>query len=366
MTRNTSLLFKPFVSEKLQLKNRLLMAPMTRSQSPGGIPGQNVVDYYRRRAEGEIGLIITEGTTINHPLASGDKNVPCFHGEALSGWQNVVSEVHAAGGKIAPQLWHLGAMRKAEDSPHPDLVSMGPGDISPMGEESIRPMSMEDIEQVIAAYAQGAADARRLGFDALEIHGAHGYLLDQFFWKKVNQRSDRFGGSVSKRAQFAVEVVQAIRAEVGEDFPIIMRFSQFKIGNYDARIAESPQELEQLLMPLVDAGVDIFHASQRRFWEAEFPGSDLNLAGWSKKITGKPGITVGSVGLDIDFISSFAGEDAQGGGLDELLERLEHDEFDLVAVGRALISDPAWAKKIHAGQVAEVTTFKREDLASLK
>lgn len=364
---DTSLLFTPFISEKLQLKNRLLMAPMTRTQSPNGIPGPNVADYYRRRAEGDISLIITEGTSINHPVASGDSSIPCFHGkEALAGWQQVVDAVHAAGGKIAPQLWHQGAMRKPEKAAHPELPSMGPSTVNPYGEDSpIVAMSEKDIAETIAAFAQAATDAKRLNFDALEIHGAHGYLPDQFMWSKLNTRTDRYGGSIQNRVRFAAETVAAVRAAVGPDFPILYRFSQFKIANYEDRIANTPEELEQILTPLVDAGVDIFHASQRRFWEAEFEGSPLNLAGWTKKLSGKPVITVGSVGLDTDFISSFAGTDAHTGGLEKLLERLGDEEFDLVAIGRALISDPAWARKVHTHQEDEIIAFDREDLARL-
>lgn len=364
---DTSLLFTPFISEKLQLKNRLLMAPMTRSQSPNGIPGTNVADYYRRRAEGEIGLIITEGTTVSDPVASGDSKVPCFHGEeALAGWKRVVESVHAAGGKIAPQLWHQGAMRKTEKAAHPELPSIGPSAVNPYGENSpITPMNKSDIAKVINAFAEAAASAKGLQFDAVEIHGAHGYLPDQFMWSKLNTRTDEYGGPLQNRVRFAVETVEAVREAVGPDFPILYRFSQFKIANYEEKIASTPQELEQILTALVDAGVDIFHASQRRFWEAEFPDSPLNLAGWTKKLSGKPVITVGSVGLDTDFISSFQGQDAHSGGLEELLERLAHEEFDLVAIGRALITDPAWARKIHQHQEQDIMPFSREDLARL-
>jgi 2,4-dienoyl-CoA reductase-like NADH-dependent reductase (Old Yellow Enzyme family) len=367
MSPDLSLLFQPFVSEKLKLDNRLLMAPMTRTQSPLGIPGPDVAAYYRRRAEGEISLIITEGTSIGHPVASGDSSIPCFHGEkALDAWQHVVNEVHAAGGKIAPQLWHQGAMRTTQKALHPELSSIGPSEINPYAEDSpVRSMTQQDIDECIGAFAKAAADAKRLKFDALEIHGAHGYLPDQFMWPKLNQRDDAYGGSIEKRVRFAAETVKAVRQAVGPDYPIIYRFSQFKIANYEDKIASSPQELEKILSPLVDAGVDIFHASQRRFWDAEFEGSPMNLAGWTKKLTGKPVITVGSVGLDTDFISSFSGEDAHSGGLDQLLDRLSHEEFDLVAVGRALISDSHWAQKIHQQQERDIIPFAREDLNRL-
>ncbi|MFD6127518.1 12-oxophytodienoate reductase, partial [Streptomyces hydrogenans] len=138
---------------------------------------------------------------------------------------------------------------------------------------------------------------------------------------------------------------------------------QWKQDAYDARLAETPEILEAILAPLVVAGVDVFHASTRRHWIPEFDGSDLNLAGWTRKLTGKPTITVGSVGLDGDFIHAFAGEGAPVQGIDDLLDRLERDEFDMVAVGRALLQDPQWAAKVLAGRTDELKPY---DAAAVK
>tara|TARA_R110000824_G_scaffold315042_1_gene502009 strand:+ start:32896 stop:33999 length:1104 start_codon:yes stop_codon:yes gene_type:complete len=367
MPLSPDILFTPFQSSKLNLKNRLVMAPMTRNHSPAGVPGQNVVDYYRRRAEGEVGLIITEGTTINHPVASNDVNIPSFHGEAsLAGWRKVVEAVHAAGGKIVPQLWHQGAQRAAGTGPNPELPAIGPSGYSKPGEQSAKIMSQQDIDDVIAAFAQAARDAKALNFDGIELHGAHGYLIDQFFWEELNKRDDKYNGSITERTRFAVEIIEAVRQAVGPDFPIIFRFSQFKIGDYDAKLAHNPQELEEFLKPLLAAGVDLFHASTRRFWEPAFDDSQLTLAGWTKKISGKPTIAVGSVGLDIDFMSSFGGAESNPASLDELITRLDNEEFDLIAVGRALISDPAWANKIQQGKEKSIATFSPADLQTLK
>jgi len=342
------------------------MAPMTRNHSPDGTPGQDVVDYYQRRAEGEVGLIITEGTTIDHPVASNDVNIPFFHGDAaLAGWAKVVEAVHTAGGKICPQLWHMGAQRENGTGPNPELKSVGPSGLSVTGEQTAEAMTQQDIDDVIGAFVKAAVSAKALNFDGIELHGAHGYLLDQFFWEKQNKRDDKYAGSITARTRFAVEIVEAIRHEVGADFPIILRFSQFKIPAYDAKIAETPQALEEFLSPLVDAGVDIFHASTRRFWEAEFSNSELTLAGWTKKLSGKPTIAVGSVGLDVDFMSSFGGAESKITGLDNLLTRLDQEEFDLIAVGRALIGDPDWGRKIHQDSEDSIAVFQPENLQTL-
>jgi 2,4-dienoyl-CoA reductase-like NADH-dependent reductase (Old Yellow Enzyme family) len=226
-------------------------------------------------------------------------------------------------------------------------------------------LSAEAVEQLIEDFICAAERAEKAGFDGVEIHGAHGYLIDQFFWEGTNQRTDNWGGSLENRTRYGVEIVKAIRAAVGPDFPIVMRYSQWKQQDYTARLAETPQLLEQFLTPLSDAGVDIFHCSQRRYWENEFDGSDMNLAGWTKKIIGKPTITVGSVGLNVDFIGAFGGKGSTTKSIDDLLERLDKGEFDLVAVGRALLQDPQWVNKVRDGKTNELKEFSAESLATL-
>jgi 2,4-dienoyl-CoA reductase-like NADH-dependent reductase (Old Yellow Enzyme family) len=366
---NTDILFQPFSLGPLALNNRIVMAPMTRNMSPENVPTDDVVEYYRRRAVGGTGLIITEGTCVDHIAASGYPGVPYFHGEErLAGWKKVVEAVHAEGGKIAPQLWHCGGMRKAGTMPEGDVDGYTPSGMNVPGKVSRHVMSKQDIDDVIAAFARGAANAKQLGFDAVEIHGAHGYLLDQFFWAGTNVRDDEYGGSLENRGRFVKEIVEACRAEVGPDFPIILRFSQWKQQDYDARLCDTPEELEQFLKPLSAAGVDIFHCSERRFWESLFAGSELNLAGWTRKITGKPTITVGSVGLTEDFIP-LPGEatfrEAEPASLDSLMEKMDRGEFDLVAVGRAMISNPDWANRVRAGELLEMQSFAKEHLFAL-
>jgi len=153
---------------------------------------------------------------------------------------------------------------------------------------------------------------------------------------------------------------------VSAEFPVCLRFSQWKLQDYAARLAPTPAELESFLAPLSAAGVDIFHCSQRRFWETEFEGSALNLAGWTKKLTGKPTITVGSITLNQEFTRSFATPDtAAVTGIEELVERLERGEFDLVAVGRSLIVNPAWPTTVRRGAVDELKPFQRDVLKEL-
>ncbi|MCE7066937.1 NADH:flavin oxidoreductase [Dyadobacter sp. CY326] len=363
----TDTLFRPFSLKSLNIKNRIVMAPMTRSFSPNGVPTDAVAAYYSKRAENEVGLILSEGTVIDRVSSSNDADIPHFHGEqSLAGWQKVISQVHSSGGAMGPQIWHMGVMDNHHSGWVPAEPFEGPSGIGRPGFVNGKVMNDNDIAEVITAFGRSAADAKRLGFDTLELHGAHGYLIDQFFWDQTNKRSDIFGGkTLPERSRFAIEVIKEVRKQVGPDFALIIRLSQFKPSAYDNKLAATPQEMEAWLNPLAEAGIDIFHCSQRRFWEPEFEGSDLNFAGWAKKLTGQATITVGSIGLTGEFLAAFAGESSEPSSLDELVRRMDRGDFDLVAVGRPLLADPAWAHKIHESRTAELKGFSKEALREL-
>lgn len=369
MARSIEPLFTPLQIRNLQLRNRLVMAPMTREFSPNGVPGSDVAEYYRRRAD--VGLIVTEGVAIPHPGSVDKTTVPLMYGEeALAGWRRVVEEVHGEGGIIFPQLWHQGILRDPRSSAHPDFGGIRPsgiwgpeGGIVSLEAEFVdylrpptRPMTESEIQEVIDAYAQAAANAAGLGFDGIAIHAAHGYLIDSFLWKHTNLRTDQWGGDHVQRTRFAVEVVKAVRAAIGAELPIMYRFSQFKMQDYRAQIAENPQQLEEILGPISDAGVDLFDASTRYFNVPTFEGSNLNLAGWARKVTGKPTMTVGGVGLNKGFGASMDKRtDADTvNNLDLLMERFDGGEFDLIGVGRSILNDPDWVRKAREGQPFEV------------
>lgn len=362
-------LFTPFECKSLKLANRVLMAPMSRYFSPAGIPGDDVAAYYRRRIDGGVAGVITEGVAVDASGSVAADTIPRFYGDAaLAGWNKTIESVHAAGGAFIPQLWHVGGCTDFNhpDSPHDPLKS--PSGYVGAEIEGGAPMTDEDIADAIASFARGAADAKRIGCDAIELHGGHGYLFDQFFWDVTNRRSDKYGGSdIADRVRFAVDVIRATREAVGSDYAVVFRLSQWKVYDYEAKIARDPQELERWLAPLADAGVDIFHCSERRFWEPTFAGSDLNLAGWAKKVTGKPTITVGSVALDRDLMADFVDGVSTPtlGKLEELAQRFDRGEFDLVAVGRPLLSDPEWLEKVRAGRLSELKPYSKDALETL-
>ena len=367
MPRSVDCLFKPFAINEMDLANRIVMAPMTRSFSPGNVPNEKVVDYYRRRAEGDVGLILTEGVSPNTVTATGTPNVPNIVTDAAkAGWRAVTDAVHAANGKIGIQLWHEGPYRNPAKTDHPDTPSWSASGVKVPGKQLWEPMSETEIETAITEFVEAAIASKETGFDCVEFHGAHSYLLDSFFWDQTNLRGDQWGGGWEGRTAFACEIIRRSRAALGADYPLIIRLSQWKQQDFTVNAAASPDELTAWLTPLVDAGIDAFHCSQRRFWEPTFEGSDLNFAGWAKKLTGKPSISVGSVGLSGDFTAIYGDNGgSEPASLDGLIDRMARDEFDLIAVGRALLKDPEWVMKVREGRTGDLMTFDKSDLMTL-
>jgi 2,4-dienoyl-CoA reductase-like NADH-dependent reductase (Old Yellow Enzyme family) len=368
-------LFRPFQVHDLVLKNRVVMAPMGKGHAVDGVLDVNYAAYYRRRAEGQAGLIIGGATAVPHINAANDIHEPHFHGDAvLTAWQHACEEVHAGGGHIMPQLYHAGLQGVSMTPPPwpligPSALWLPPpqadgsaGEMRVMGE----PMRQADIDAVIDAFATAVASAQSLGFDGVELHAAHGFLIDQFFWEKTNLRQDRYGGDLRDRTRFAVEIIEECRRRVGARFPIFMRISQFKMTDYTAQLAKTPAQLASFLEPLVDAGIDVFDCSQRRIAEPTFSDSDLNFAGWVKKLSGRPTISNGGVGLSKDA-ATFGTAGVYGmqaapsvAQLQQLCERMERGEFDLISVARAMLGDAQWAAKVARGADHELQPFRAE------
>jgi 2,4-dienoyl-CoA reductase-like NADH-dependent reductase (Old Yellow Enzyme family) len=343
-------LFRPLTVGTLNVPNRFAMAPMTRQASPGGVPGPDVAEYYRRRAAGGVGLIITEGVRLPDPAAGHPYSIPTIAGDdVMGGWKRVVDAVHSSGATIAAQLWHQGAERADSDGVSP----VSPSGVDGLGRAKGRALETGELTGVAELFAAAARTAKDAGFDTVELHGAHGYLLDEFLWERTNSRTDGYGGSLAARTRFPAEVVAAVRAAVGPDYPVIFRFSQWKGLDYTASIADDPTQLEQLLAPLVEAGVDVFHPSTRRHYAPAFPDhhGSLSLAGWTKKITGRPVIAVGSVGLQTQFRSEKRGQVIQPASVERLVEQFDAGEFDVVAIGRALLADPGWVNRLRDGEL---------------
>jgi N-ethylmaleimide reductase len=227
VTKNTANLdlFSSYQLGPLQLPNRLVMAPMTRNRAgPDNVPVPTNVTYYQQRAS--AGLIVTEGTQVS-PRGQGYAATPGIHSaEQVAGWKLVTDAVHAAGGRIFAQLWHVGRIS------HPSVqedggIPIAPSALKPAGQiftpggmlDFVTPRALQtaEVKDVVEEFRRGAANARRAGFDGVELHAANGYLIDQFLRDKTNQRTDHYGGSVANRARFLVEVTEALVGEWGAD-----------------------------------------------------------------------------------------------------------------------------------------------------
>ena len=358
------MLFEPYKLKNINLRNRVVMAPMTRNQSPGGIPTNEVVAYYSRRAKAEVGLIITEGIEVSHEASSAYPDVPRLDTkEAREGWKRVVNGIKENGGSVIAQLWHCGGFRKLGMQPNPEVPGHTASGLVKPGKKVAHEMTLEDIKQTINAYASDAKYCEEIGFDGVEIHGAHGYLIDNFFWEGTNIRDDSYGGSIEKRSQFVSEIIQAVRSNISQEFILGLRFSQWKQHDFEAKLAHTTDDLKKVLLSPVESGLDYLHSSMRRFWESEFEGSEENLAYWTKKISNIPTIGVGSVGLDSDFIDMTA--PSKPANIDKAIDDISKEKYDLLAVGRALLSDHEWVLKMKEGRLKDVIPYSKEALLKL-
>jgi 2,4-dienoyl-CoA reductase-like NADH-dependent reductase (Old Yellow Enzyme family) len=361
-------LLQPFRIRHLQLRNRFVMPGMQRWWCVEGAPDHRMVEYYRRRVLGGAALIISESCTVDHPSATKNPTFARMSPQTREAWRACMTAVHEAGGAMFMQLWHQGGVNYGGDAEvNPEFVALSPSGLSAPGQPFGRAASEADLDGLKSAYVQGALDAVEIGADGVELHCAHGFLLDQFLWPKTNLRTDRYGGpAITDRATFIAELTEAVRAAIGPDVVISVRISQWKESDYDARIVDEPDQLGQLVRLLRSAGADIFHVSTRRFWTPEWEGSDLGLAGWAKSFTDAAVIAVGSVGLDVDVMASLNGEEGQATGasrMDELVRRFQRGDFDLISVGRSQIGDPAWVAKMSHHRIPDIRAFRAGDTA---
>ncbi len=335
--REVEILFRPFAHRKIQLPTRIVMA---QEHAPYGLSTQSMMQYYRYRAANEVGLILTAPVAIDDASAAADIKTPLFYGgTALRTWKQICRVVHATHCKIAPLLRHAGMCRpRGESVPHPEASPIGPSGIDPYTlEHNGEAMSKSRMTQVVKAYAQAAKVAKALDFDAVEVDGSEGSLIDQFFRPETNHRHDVYSAQALARTRFAADIIHAIRKGVGKSFPIIFRFSQRGIGQCHTRLATTPEELAEFLQPLRNAGVDIFHCTGSSFALPEFEGSGLNLAGWTRIITGAPVISTGEEATQSHE------------NLQKLYNMMQRDEVDLVSLMGELKNDPTWASQLHRG-----------------
>lgn len=344
MKNRDSKLFQPFKIKGMELKNRVVMAPMhTKFASEFGEVTDRMISYLTERAKGGAGLIILENTCIDWKYGRAAGNPVTLHDDLnRSGLSNIALAVHRYDTKIITQLHHTGRQNLRSnigggDAPvAPSVVK------SKIGGDEPRALSEEEIEKIIQQYVDAARRTKDAGFDGVELHGAHGYLLTQFYSPYTNRRDDKWGGSRQNRARFPVEVVRRIRAEVGKEFPIFYRLSA------EERVAGGTtlEDTIFLVRLLEDAGVDCFDVTAGIYDSIEWiytlqgvaPGSLIPLAETVKKNTSKPVIGVSRLGWDLKYAESV----------------LEENKIDLVAIGRSFLADPHLPKKYYEGKEEDI------------
>jgi len=273
----TLAMLRPVRLGAIDLKNRILMAPMTRARAPSRVPTPSMVEYYRQRAG--AGLIITEATQISQQ-GTGTLATPGIHTpEQIAGWRAVTEAVHGAGGRIVCQIWHCGRVSHSvfqKDGAAPVAPSAVRGTIRTFTEEGFVPTSqpraltLDEIPAVVNDFRQAARNALDAGFDGVQIHGANGYLIDQFLRDGVNQREDRYGGSIENRCRFLLEVTDAVIDEVGADRTAV-RLSPFST-TWDCHDSQPAPLFQHAIAQLEPRGLAFLEIVER-VYESSVSGS---------------------------------------------------------------------------------------------
>ncbi|KFC75312.1 NADH:flavin oxidoreductase/NADH oxidase [Bosea sp. LC85] len=339
-------LFSPVRIGKLALSNRLVVAPMTRvSATVDGRATEGMASYYRSFAEGGFGLIVTEGIYTDKVFSQGYQYQPGLaDAEQVEAWRQVVSTVHDAGGRIVAQLMHAGGL--AQGNIHRDHT-IGPSALRPKGEQMAfyrgngpyripRAMSEADIGEAVAGFASAAALAGEAGFDGVEIHGANGYLLDQFLTEGINLRQDRYGGSIAGRLQLLVEVSEAVRSAVGADHVVGLRISQAKVNDFLHKRIGGGREAEAMFGALGTLPLDYIHTTEFEAWRPAFGDDGPSLAALARTHARLPVLANGSL------------HDPQ-----RAAAMIEGDEADFVSLGRGALTHADWPKRAREGLALE-------------
>jgi len=341
-----AMLFTPLRVGALNLPNRLAVAPMTRvSATADGRATAQMADYYEAFAAGGFGLVITEGIYTDKAHAQGYLFQPGLADDAQrEAWRPVVDRVHARGGRIIAQLMHAGAL--SQGNPHRSRTK-GPSAVQPAGQQMTfyrgqgpyrmpEAMTIDEIAEAVDGFAQAARRAQAAGFDGVEIHGANGYLLDQFLTAHTNLREDRYGGSVENRLRLTLDVIQAVRQSTTADFVVGVRSSQGKVNDFTHKWTGGQNEAARIFSTLGTQPVDYLHTTEFEAWRPAFGEDGPSLAALARKHVPVPVLANGSL------------HDATRA--EALIAR---QEADFVSLGRGALTHADWPARLRPGQPQE-------------
>jgi len=359
MTTTNAALFKPSKIANISINNRLAVAPMTRvSAQRDGKVGPLMKEYYENYAKGGFGLIITEGLYTDQLHSQTYLKQPGIAtSEQADSWQPIIAAAHLQGAVIIAQLMHAGALSQYN---HFSKPSIAPSAVQPIGEQMSsyygegaykvpQAMSEKDITEVIQGFVDAAIRAKNAGFDGVEIHGANGYLLDQFLTDYTNQRDDRYGGCLTNRLRIYKEILTAVRDSVGDTFIVGVRFSQKKVNDTQYVWPQGEEAAKSIFSMIKECGADYIHTTEPVLTHAAFGEGD-SLASLAKKYSGLPVIA--------------------NGGVNEpqlATDSLESGQADFVALGKVALSNQDWPNLVkNAGTIKKFNFSMLAPIANLE
>ncbi|MFB7633616.1 NADH:flavin oxidoreductase [Streptomyces sp. NPDC056149] len=328
-----------------KLANRVAVAPMSRVSTAGdGVPTAEMARYYARFAQGGFALVITEGVYLDHAYSQSYPDQPALvTDEQVAGWRRVVDAVHAEGGLLVAQLMHGGALSQHN---HHREGTLAPSEVPPLGAKMAayggsgawalpRAATDADLAEAVEGFARAAVRAKEAGFDGVELHGANGYLIDQFLTTYTNTRTDGYGGDVAGRSRFMVEALRAVRAAVGAEYLMGIRLSQTKVNDLEYRWPGGAAEAEQIFRAAAGAGADFLHlASEGRDWQQTATlDTGVTATALAREVTGRPVIANGGM-HDVEQARAV----------------LDEGHADLLALGRGALGDRDWPQRVADGR----------------
>lgn len=365
---NTKSLFETVTIGNTILANRVGVAPMTRTSATSeGVVTDQMISYYTSFARGGFGLIITEGIYPDDKYSQGYLNQPgIVYEEQVQSWKKVVDSVHQVDVKIFAQIMHAGALSQGNRFME---GTIGPSAVQPKGEQmefyggkgpfpTPKKATKEDITDIINGFLNAVKHAKTAGFDGVEIHGANGYILDQFLTDYTNLRTDEYGGSTENRVRLLVEVCKAVREAVGQDFTVGIRISQGKVNDYTHKWAGKERDAEIIFSQLGKAGLDFIHVTEYEAWEPAFPKGEGTVA--TDSAFGDGGMSLAALAKRYGNIPVIA-----NGHLEDPAKAKEivgKGEVDLITLGKGALANHDWVNKVKNGEPLAV--FNPEKILS--